>query len=128
MYRCGVRVEEIVSKKMKGRTHLYIYIYINSYEHFFAENEGLVQVTCLRYTEMEDPNSLLVALTVSQVGESVQPQQVISQKVDMCLFFISFEICVYLAKFEVADSSTVVTVTTFLRKKKSAYEIWSKYL
>lgn len=120
MYRCGVRVEEIVNKKMKGRTHLYIYIYINSYEHCFAENEGLVQVTCLRYTEMEDPNSLLVALTVSQVGESVQPQQVISQKVDMCLFFIS--------KFEVVDSNAVVTVTTFLRKNNSAYEIWSKYL
>ncbi|XP_037776429.1 mediator of RNA polymerase II transcription subunit 16-like [Penaeus monodon] len=43
--------------------------------HNTQKNEGLVQVTCLRYTEMEDPNSLLVALTVSQVGESVQPQQ-----------------------------------------------------
>ncbi|XP_064101069.1 uncharacterized protein LOC135211788 [Macrobrachium nipponense] len=39
-----------------------------------AENEGLVRVSCLRYTECEDPNSLLVALTVEKPVEGPTPQ------------------------------------------------------
>nr|XP_053629509.1 mediator of RNA polymerase II transcription subunit 16-like [Cherax quadricarinatus] len=43
--------------------------------HNSQKSEGLVQVTCLHYTEVEDPNSLLVALTVERPAEASPTQQ-----------------------------------------------------
>ncbi|XP_066982892.1 mediator of RNA polymerase II transcription subunit 16 [Macrobrachium rosenbergii] len=43
--------------------------------HNSQKNEGLVRVSCLRYTEYEDPNSLLVGLTVEKPAEGPAPQQ-----------------------------------------------------
>ncbi|KAK8403168.1 hypothetical protein O3P69_000988 [Scylla paramamosain] len=47
----------------------------NTTWHTSTKSEGLVQVTCLRYTELEDPTSLLVALTVEKQVKASPSQQ-----------------------------------------------------
>ncbi|KAK7072743.1 hypothetical protein SK128_001952 [Halocaridina rubra] len=43
--------------------------------HNNQKTEGVVRVSCICFTELEDPNSLLVALTIEKPTEGTPPQQ-----------------------------------------------------